>query len=299
MRTPWWWAGCLALMSGAAWADITLYQDANFQGRAQSSSGEVSDLRDIGFNDRASSIMVRGGRWLACSDAHFQGQCVSLAPGGYPSLSEMGLNDRISSVRPENSGWGGGAWQGGGEHAIDLYEHDNFRGRSLDASQGVSDLNQANFNDRVSSVIIRRGQWLLCSDADSRGRCITLGPGQYPELSRWNLNDTLSSVRQVSGGWNQGPPAPQADILLYENASYQGRALDASAGISDLTPTGFNDRVSSVVIQRGQWELCSDADFRGQCITLGPGQYPDLRTWHLNDQLSSVRPVRRRGFWGD
>lgn len=197
MLKPWLLAGWMVLMSGAASADITLYQDANFQGRAQSTSGEVSDLRDIGFNDRASSIIVRGGRWVACSDAHFRGQCVSLAPGGYPSLSEMGLNDRLSSVRPETNGWGGEAWQDGGEHAIDLYEHDNFRGRSLDASEGLADLSQANFNDRVSSVVIRRGQWELCSDADFRGRCITLGPGQYPELSRWNLNDTLSSVRPV------------------------------------------------------------------------------------------------------
>jgi hypothetical protein len=53
-----------------------------------------------GFNDRASSVIVRGGWWEACEDARFGGQCVTLRPGSYANLAAMGLNDRISSVRP-------------------------------------------------------------------------------------------------------------------------------------------------------------------------------------------------------
>jgi uncharacterized protein YcfJ len=43
---------------------------------------------------------VVGQRWEACQDDRFRGHCVVLRPGQYPSLSAMGLNDRISSVRP-------------------------------------------------------------------------------------------------------------------------------------------------------------------------------------------------------
>ena len=31
---------------------------------------------------------------------------------------------------------------------------------------------------------------------------------------------------------------------------------------------------ASVVIAGGEWELCGDTYFRGQCVTLGPGKYP-------------------------
>jgi hypothetical protein len=110
------WIGTVALLAAAtaARADVTLYQDDDFQGRAVASSGEIPDLKSIQFNDQASSLVIRGERWTLCSDAGFKGQCVSLGPGRYPSLSAMGLNDRLSSLRPE----GGGGWgQGGGQGA--------------------------------------------------------------------------------------------------------------------------------------------------------------------------------------
>src|SRR5262249_671709 len=60
----------------------------------------MSDLDRTDFNDRASSLVVQSGDWLVCEDAHFQGRCVTLHPGEYPSLDRMGLNHRISSIRP-------------------------------------------------------------------------------------------------------------------------------------------------------------------------------------------------------
>jgi uncharacterized protein YcfJ len=46
---------------------------------------------------------VHGGLWQLCEDSHFEGHCVTLRPGEYPSLDRMGLNDRISSARPAES----------------------------------------------------------------------------------------------------------------------------------------------------------------------------------------------------
>src|SRR5206468_5752458 len=54
----------------------------------------------FGFNDRASSVVVDRGRWEVCEDARFEGRCVVLRPGSYDSLARMGMNNRISSVRP-------------------------------------------------------------------------------------------------------------------------------------------------------------------------------------------------------
>lgn len=87
-------------LAGQAAAQITLYQHDGFQGEAIRSDRTIANFANSGFNDEASSVDVRGGSWQVCSDAYFEGQCVVLAPGSYPSLRAMGLNDRISSVRP-------------------------------------------------------------------------------------------------------------------------------------------------------------------------------------------------------
>ena len=81
-------------------AQVTLHENEGFQGRSLSLQQSAPNLQRSGFNDRASSAIVVGQRWQACQDAQFGGHCVVLRPGQYPSLSAMGLNDRISSMRP-------------------------------------------------------------------------------------------------------------------------------------------------------------------------------------------------------
>lgn len=87
------------LLGGQAMAQITLYQNDGWRGRAVSVSNSSDDLSRVGFNDRASSVIVEKGRWEVCEDAGFRGQCRILQRGSYESLSGMGLNDRVSSVR--------------------------------------------------------------------------------------------------------------------------------------------------------------------------------------------------------
>jgi uncharacterized protein YcfJ len=81
-------------------AQITFYEQEGFQGRTYSTQQRNWNLEKAGFNDRASSVIVVGQRWQACEDSRFEGRCTVLRPGQYPSLRDMGLNDRISSVRP-------------------------------------------------------------------------------------------------------------------------------------------------------------------------------------------------------
>jgi uncharacterized protein YcfJ len=90
-------AGLLAATQAAA--NITFYERDGFQGRTFTASKQVGNFERAGFNDRASSVIVSGERWEVCEGARFQGRCVVLRPGQYGSLSAMGLNDRVSSVR--------------------------------------------------------------------------------------------------------------------------------------------------------------------------------------------------------
>ncbi len=80
-------------------AQATFYENEGYTGRRFIAVEKVSDLGRFGFNDRASSALIEREPWQVCDDAQFNGRCVVLRPGNYPSLAAMGLNDRISSVR--------------------------------------------------------------------------------------------------------------------------------------------------------------------------------------------------------
>lgn len=82
-----------------------------------------------------------------------------------------------------------------------------------------------------------------------------------------------------------------AELVLHEDDDFSGRNFRAYVAVPNLSSMNFNDRASSVVVRSGSWQLCGDADFRGQCITLSPGSYGSLREFGLNDRVSSVRPA--------
>ena len=88
----------LALATQAA-AQIAFYEHDSFAGRSFTAEGQVENFERTGFNDRASSVVVYRERWEVCTDARFGGACTTLRPGRYASLRDLGLNDRISSVR--------------------------------------------------------------------------------------------------------------------------------------------------------------------------------------------------------
>jgi len=92
-------AAVAVAVSAQAAAGVTFYEREDFQGRSFTTEKQVGNLERFGFNDRASSVVVIGDRWEVCEDARFGGRCAVLRPGRYPSLSAMGLNDRVSSVR--------------------------------------------------------------------------------------------------------------------------------------------------------------------------------------------------------
>jgi uncharacterized protein YcfJ len=80
-------------------SQVTFYEHEGFGGRSFVSRDQIDNFERVGFNDRASSAVVVGEAREVCEDTRFNGRCVLLRAGNYPSLAVMGLNDRISSVR--------------------------------------------------------------------------------------------------------------------------------------------------------------------------------------------------------
>jgi Beta/Gamma crystallin len=90
--------------------------------------------------------------------------------------------------------------------------------------------------------------------------------------------------------------APSADVTLWENGPFaKGDTLSLIGfqkgdGISNLG--AFNDKTSSIRINRGRWAFYKDDRFRSQQAILGPGSYPvPSRQGIANDSLSSLLRV--------
>ena len=190
-------------------ARVDVYSEVDFRGQAITLNDDVDNLRNSGFNDRIQSMRVSGGNWEACEDRNYGGSCLVFGPGDYRRLPPQ-LDRSISSMR--RLGGGDPSWNGltpGGQnytvmdanaprsrHPLWLYEHGNFRGSTLRAVGDVSDLGDSGMNDKASSIFISFGNWQFCEDANYRGQCFVLGPGQYSEMPQ-GMNDTVSSFRRV------------------------------------------------------------------------------------------------------
>lgn len=80
-------------------AQVVFYANEDFTGQSFTAQSQIDDFTRYGFNDRASSAVVLGDQWEVCENVRFNGRCVVLRPGRYPSLVAMGMEDRVSSIR--------------------------------------------------------------------------------------------------------------------------------------------------------------------------------------------------------
>jgi hypothetical protein len=178
-----------------------------------------------------------------------------------------------------------------------FWDAPGFAGRTFTADRTIANFADVGYNDRAASAVIRGASWQLCSDAYFRGRCVTLGPGEYPDLGAMGLANAISSAREM-GGWpvDGGGGGSGGRVALYEGIDFSGRTYDLEGTVTNLDATGFNDRAMSMVVYEGTWELCEDANFGGYCQSFGPGRYSNLG--RLSGQLSSLRRAVAGGGGG-
>jgi hypothetical protein len=94
-------------------------------------------------------------------------------------------------------------------------------------------------------------------------------------------------IALAMGAWASMSGA--ADLTLYTEGAFQGRPLNVVIDLPQLGSLNFNDRASSVIIEKGAWVLCTEEDFAGRCVTLEPGKYESLQALGLDDAITSVR----------
>ncbi len=209
------------LSTAASAADLLLYADDDYQGRQLAVVIDERDLGVLNFEKRASSVVVENGTWVLCTGDDYGGDCITLAPGRYASLSALGVDKAITSVRrkdPVSLGTFGNiepssraasttptAARNAGD--IVLFAANEYAGASQPLDESQTDLHADALQGKATSTVIASGTWELCQDTFYRGQCVTLGPGKYPSLEELGLTHGVGSVRRTYD------PAPPKDKI--------------------------------------------------------------------------------------
>jgi hypothetical protein len=180
-----------------------------------------------------------------------------------------------------------------------VFERPDFQGRSVTLRDDMGNLALLGFDNRAASLFVLDGTWELCSDAWFRGSCRLYGPGQYRNLG--DQARRVSSGRIVGAaptighamrpGEGRWQDVGKGDVSVFDAREFRGFLTTLSDPVRDFGRIGINDRVASIIVNRGTWEFCTHANFGGDCHVYGPGEYRSLPSGR-DDAYSSARPVQ-------
>ncbi|XP_071957900.1 uncharacterized protein [Antedon mediterranea] len=171
-------------------AKIIIYDHTHFKGPLRVLTNNEDNLGDIGFNDRLSSIKVQGSVWVGYEHSQFHGRQYILEEGEYPTPQAWkGSNDKLSSLKRLSTA------PLSKSPFIILYEHGQFRGKSHRFTYKISSLGAYGFNDKLSSLKVIRGTWILYEHGGYSGRQFIVTEGEY--RNGYGGNDIISSLRPV------------------------------------------------------------------------------------------------------
>lgn len=181
--------------------------------------------------------------------------------------------------------------------SVQLFDSPELRGRSIVLRDDVDNLSSLNFNDRTQSMVVEAGTWEFCQHNNFRGQCKVYEPGRYRNLDRaFYRSITSARVLEQDRGRGRGHGRRDDDqgrregVELFADEGFGGDRMQVREEIRNLAQHNYNDKAGSLIVYSGQWEFCQHGDFRGQCMTYGPGRYDRLGS--LNDAISSIRRVR-------
>ena len=80
-------------------------------------------------------------------------------------------------------------------------------------------------------------------------------------------------------------------MSVFDAREFRGFLTTLSDPVRDFARIGINDKVASIIVNRGTWEFCTHASFGGDCHVYGPGEYRSLPSGR-DDAYSSARPVQ-------
>jgi hypothetical protein len=263
-----------------------LYSGKDFTGDhiviGPTSGSAVPSLRAVGFNDRASSILLFGTTVVSVfRDGGYQSTCQSIRGDDIPGSGLVGAKDLSGTLIGDNTISSivvGASCQ----PQVVLYQHANYGGAARSFRGSIANLKSYGFNDKASSLKLTDGATVvaLFKDPSYSGKCTTVR-SDSSRLSALMDNDSVSSLRV-------GTACPATQVTLYKDSSFRGSSRDLTADVPNLKDVGFNDEVTAIRIH-GSFPIAvyRDPDFRGACRTIRGHVGNVGKDW--NDKISSLR----------
>jgi hypothetical protein len=110
-------------------------------------------------------------------------------------------------------------------------------------------------------------------------------------MQRSRLLLLAGAAAMALGFASTGAAARGPALILYQEDHFGGDSREIDEDQPDLGWIHFDDRVSSVEVHRGVWELCTDSRYRGRCITVDH-DIGRLDRLGFDDRISSVHRLR-------
>ncbi|NWJ05141.1 CRBG2 protein, partial [Crypturellus undulatus] len=294
---------------------IILFSEPGFTGQRREIWGDIADATSWELSHTISIRVIRGG-WVMYEKPRFHGRKCVLAEGdveidnpwtayGQSGPFRIGSFKRV--VRdyrvPE----------------ISLFAEENGEGTQLTFTDSAEDTRVQGRPLTASSIIVHSGLWLVYSKPFFDDDPYVLEPGGYPNLKAWGAKDpsicSMHPIRlgcpvveragepQVSAGvghcgaaqCHRGSNLLCPQVLIYEDAGFQGHSVAVSRDIYDLRclPALPLPTAGSLHILGGCWVGYEKEGFRGHQYLLEEGEYHDWTQWGgYSKELLSLRLIR-------
>jgi hypothetical protein len=82
------------------------------------------------------------------------------------------------------------------------------------------------------------------------------------------------------------------EIALFETREKSDASTALRADVTDLAAYGAPTTIRAITVQAGNWELCSEREFRGRCRVVRPGD--NFVSGPGGERIASVREIRYR-----
>jgi len=289
-----------------------IFEHDHYQGRRAVIKNHVAHLKDVGLDDVITSICVPKN-WTVklYQDPGFKGEPIVLR--GPLNIADI-LRDHPNGEKWDNKVTSIEVFTASSTlpavcslYPV-IYQHDNFRGESMELRSDVESFHTHKLGDTASSICVPEG-WTVTLYEDKllkgrqlvvRGRLRTTYirdlKRERPDGRDWG--DKVSSAKVIRPS-SAPPPVSCMNPELFEHDNFRGKVFTIGRTLTDLHPFGAGDNASSLCVPAGFKIVIYEHKNRGgrKREINGPAYIPNLHTfydnnWHWGDKISSVDVFR-------
>lgn len=235
------------------------------------------------------SFRILRGPYTFCNQPKGGKPCWTFPEGAFGSFGVLAISGAV--VRSGYPGKGGVPFLKWLKKAtIIIFEQPDFEGENMTLRSEVENLEPIHWDKRIGSVKVVKGNWTLYTGYNFRGDGFTVFEGEYPDLSKYEFMDAVSSLRPGEEGPDLRSKPALPVITVYEHPSFVGRKYEFLKGHPDVSLLWTHRGVSSIVVKNGPWTLYTEPNYKGDAYTFRAGQYPDLKAIKIDKATASFKP---------